>query len=705
MEPKARCRKGRNGPACRKRRLAKVGKVVQTIPMPASRAGSRWRPTTARRTSPASAIALHRPAGPDDVPGQEGDVIHVLRYDGKTGRERATTIPLPPPSAAPTIQDFPPEPTDQIAWPRDLAVSRDGRPLLVALNLADHAAIVDTKTKAVRYVKVGRYPYGAAIAHDGKHGLVSNEADGTVSVIDLERGEVVKTITVGPHLSHPQAIAVDPKQHRAYVAVTHQDLIAVIDTKDMGVERTLSVERPRGSDRADRAVGHARRPPAARRRLRRGRGRRVRALHSARRARARRRRGPRARSPRDPAREGRRGSSRPRRARGGRRDLGEEAEEAAEARRRHGPRCEAQGLGADRAHPGRRPIRPAPGRPRASASSSGSPARASASAERPARRTVPDDPGSATTTTESYCFKYLPSELRGRRRHPALPLRPRARASYTPRASRQIRPTNASAAAARHAARRAGRASKIKHVFYIVRENRTYDQILGDDPRGDGDRSSTLFGAEITPNAHALAQRFPLLDHVYANSEASIDGHFWTSAAAVSDYVVKNWHAELRRPQAPYDFGVYAVTWPAQRFLFDQAAEAGHLVVQLRRGDRRHRPAAGPRPQRRGGAPGRRQVPKSDLGQLPFRTARPAASNDARRAAERASGRGLRLVAPPARRHARARSRASSASAAFDSRVASDSVPAVQLHHPSPTTTRRAPARRRTPTAMIAEND
>ena len=105
----------------------------------------------------------------------------------------------------------------------------------------------------------------------------------------------------------------------------------------------------------------------------------------------------------------------------------------------------------------------------------------------------------------------------------------------------------------------------------MVRENRTYDQVLGDDPRGDGDPSLELFGPHETPNIHALVGRFPLVDHVYANSEASIDGHFWTSAAKVSDYVHKNWFQNYGGRGRPYDFGVYSVTWPANGFLFDQA--------------------------------------------------------------------------------------------------------------------------------------
>src|SRR3954469_18907323 len=98
---------------------------------------------------------------------------------------------------------------------------------------------------------------------------------------------------------------------------------------------------------------------------------------------------------------------------------------------------------------------------------------------------------------------------------------------------------------------------------------------MGDDARGDGDPKLTLFGEQVTPNAHAIAKRFPLLDHVYANSEASIDGHFWTSAAKVSDYVHKAWFQNYAGRDRPYDFGVYAVTWPANGFLFDQAERQG----------------------------------------------------------------------------------------------------------------------------------
>src|SRR4051794_24979484 len=150
---------------------------------------------------PASPHADETP--PPHVPGQGGDVVHVFKYSSKTGRaKRRGVIDVPPPSSAPAYQDFPPQTATQ-SWPQELAISPDGKTLLVALNLGDAAAIIDTKTRGVRYVAVGHYPYGAAIDHHG-HGFVTSETQGTVSEIDLAAGTVMRDIQVGPHLSHPE---------------------------------------------------------------------------------------------------------------------------------------------------------------------------------------------------------------------------------------------------------------------------------------------------------------------------------------------------------------------------------------------------------------------------------------------------------------------------------------------------------------------
>lgn len=80
----------------------------------------------------------------------------------------------------------------------------------------------------------------------------------------------------------------------------------------------------------------------------------------------------------------------------------------------------------------------------------------------------------------------------------------------------------------------------IRHIFYIAKENRTYDQVLGDVPGGNGDPSLTLFGQNVTPNLHALAQRFVLLDNFYTNSEVSFDGWGWLTQGIVNEDLIKN---------------------------------------------------------------------------------------------------------------------------------------------------------------------
>ena len=99
----------------------------------------------------------------------------------------------------------------------------------------------------------------------------------------------------------------------------------------------------------------------------------------------------------------------------------------------------------------------------------------------------------------------------------------------------------------------------IKHVIYVMKENRTYDQILGDlkvgdKPVGDGDPTLTMYGAEITPNEHKLALQFGVLDNFYDSGEVSGDGHIWSTAAITSDYNEKTWQIAYRGKERTYDF-------------------------------------------------------------------------------------------------------------------------------------------------------
>ncbi|HEV3036520.1 MAG TPA: alkaline phosphatase family protein, partial [Candidatus Angelobacter sp.] len=84
----------------------------------------------------------------------------------------------------------------------------------------------------------------------------------------------------------------------------------------------------------------------------------------------------------------------------------------------------------------------------------------------------------------------------------------------------------------------------IKHVIYIIKENRTYDQVYGDLARGNGDPRLTIFGRRVTPNQHALAEQFVTLDNLYCDGEVSVDGHSWSTSAYATDYTERRWPPE-----------------------------------------------------------------------------------------------------------------------------------------------------------------
>lgn len=121
-----------------------------------------------------------------------------------------------------------------------------------------------------------------------------------------------------------------------------------------------------------------------------------------------------------------------------------------------------------------------------------------------------------------------------------------------------------------------GDPSPIKYVFYIIKENRTYDQVLGDVKEGNGDPSLCLFGEKITPNLHALAKDFVLLDNFYVNAEVSADGHSWSMGGYANDYVEKNWPTSYGGRGGDYPSeGNKAMGNNKNGFLWDYAKRAG----------------------------------------------------------------------------------------------------------------------------------
>lgn len=123
-----------------------------------------------------------------------------------------------------------------------------------------------------------------------------------------------------------------------------------------------------------------------------------------------------------------------------------------------------------------------------------------------------------------------------------------------------------------------GETSPITHCIYIIKENRTYDQVFGDLPAGNGDPKLCLFPERVTPNLHQLTRQFVLLDNFYADASVSADGHEWSMAAYASDFVEKTWRLNYGHKHSKFPYpseGVFPVAYPASGYLWDRAAEAG----------------------------------------------------------------------------------------------------------------------------------
>jgi DNA-binding beta-propeller fold protein YncE len=527
----------------------------------------------------------------DDAPGAGGDVIHVFSYDPASGEATPQdVIPVPPPSSAPPTDSFPPNvPPKQQSWPERLAVSPDGSMLLVALGLADAAAVIDTQTKAVRYVATGSHPFGAAILPDGKTGLISNRGGvgaSTVSVIDLNAASKVKDIDIGPHLSHPEEITLDATRPRAYVPLANADAVGVIDTDSLESIGGLDVTVPQGAGGAPLSTAVT--PDGSRLLVAQSAADEISVY------------GFDGGHPKDLL--GRIPTA----------DYPTDVSVAAKTSCSIPPGNGNGGGGAAAGSnatggsttPPKRKRKHKKGRKHAKRSSVAAGSTATQASQSAA--TCPSTllwtaakgfglgPNAGPPITSQYFD--IPPELTTKGKvtgyagigpmptNSELPV-------LTDRATKQLESINAEAAPADTPLRPNG---PIKHVFYIVKENRTYDQVLGDVSRGDGDPNYAIFGNQVTPNAHALVDRFPLLDHFYADSEASIDGHYWTAAADTSDYVHRTWRPNYAGRDYPSDAWFYQIAYPQTGFLFDRASEQNVSYVNLGEGVAHIIPTAGP---------------------------------------------------------------------------------------------------------------
>jgi YVTN family beta-propeller protein len=686
-----------------------TGAVAQTLPLPGAYVGVAFAPDGATAYVSGAATGQAKPEGP--VKGGSGDEIHRFAIDAAGRASETDVLALSPPQGGRARTTDTLLPT-QKAFPEGLDVSPDGTRLVVALNQADSVAIVDTKTRAVRYVGVGGYPYSAQVDRDSKRAFVTNELPGTVTVIDLQAGTVTGTIPVGGPAgdaklggplgdfnAHPQGMALDPKRDNLYVAVANRDLVAVVDTKTLKTVRYVSVGRPAALGTApvdlavtpdgatlfaananedalavialtDRTVpAMPARPATAAKPAQKGRKVYVpRSAKSIRRYRSSRVKAQRALRAR--LRRANSGAARLAARRSYRKTL-----TSLRKRLLHGrgvQRCAGPSVNADRRYAsavlraarkleialrkikgsGSSAKRRRAAARRAFARSAASakrrlPARGACSPATPGTPATPAFPGRSVAAftllgripTAAYPQdvqvtpdgkrviwlaakgfgagpnagqpttagggvgtqaadgpqddQYVLRKLIGRAGVLDTPSDEEIAGPLNAAADRQVLPTNFQKPPAGTPVHDAtgGASTKIKYVFYVVKENRTYDQVLGkgaggSGPQGQGRPDLEVFGdndpdgtAEagegVTPNLHALARRFGLLDHVYADSEVSIDGHIITSSAYATDYNQKATPQNYSGRGRAFDFGLFNVTLPPNFSVFDQAERQG----------------------------------------------------------------------------------------------------------------------------------
>ena len=514
-----------------------TARVCQTIPLPGSSGGIALDSMHRLAYVAGLPVSAWMPTQ-KGLPGAQGDVIHVISWtDACGGATLQRTIAVPPPAGSQPPQQWPPLTESQrpgaaakaLAWPQHLAVSPDGTRLLVPLNLVGSAAVVELGTHdAVSYVATGRFPFAAAITPDGTTGLVTNEAAGTVSVIDLGSATKTGDVVVGTGLSHAQAVVVDATGARAYVSLSESDDVVVVDLAQRKVERTIFVGIAAGL--GTRPVALALAPRGDRLYVAQSGDDEITVVQLPTRTSS---------APGDWTVVGRvPATDQPRAV-------------AVTAPARGAPQLvyvTAKGVGVGPNPKGPNPELPA------------DPIFAAFSSTAPTTDIFTSGPMvyDATQVTGMAGIGPVPTdeELVG----------------LTARAEAQIVPVGSTITPTDTVVRSDG---PIKHVFFVVRENRSYDQMLGDVGRGNSDPALNVFDATVTPNMHALVSRFPLLDNTYANSEASIEGHFWTAAATVPDYVNRNWMQNYASRGRANDFGEFAVSWPGNGFLFDQAERQG----------------------------------------------------------------------------------------------------------------------------------
>lgn len=403
----------------------------------------------------------------------------------------------------------------EFAFTAGIAVTPDGGRLYVAENLSNKVAVIDLASqKVTAKIDVGEYPYDCLASNDGKRVYVSNWGSRSVAVIDVATGTVIRNVATG---DHPNDLELTRDGKTLYVANANSNTVSVIDTVALkeveAISTALHPKSPAGSTPNAVALSAD--------------GRTLFIANA---------------------------------------DNNNVA--IADVSKRGAGKI--KGFIPTGWYP--TSVRVSPnGKQLFVANGKGLISAANPNGPRP-------------TATRTRDTQYIGSMLKGTVSIINMPAAAQL-AQMTKRVYANSPYTDALLKAARAPLTagtktaipmRPGEKSPIKHVIYVIKENRTYDQVLGDMKEGNGDPDICLFGEDVTPNQHALAREFVLLDNFYVDAEVSADGHNWSMGAYATDYVEKTWPTNYSRRGRTYDYeGSKKISRPTAGYIWDFCARAG----------------------------------------------------------------------------------------------------------------------------------